>query len=200
MADQRLSEVDIGSGRLAAPDTGPLTNDLDDLKHELTVQRLLDAKIHTAELAMHLWSLVYDPAKQAALARQEDNSHHSVPKPASEGEHPAMPAARPVPQASDEPSEQPLPVVYEIMGAGGRPLRAKLLIPYVGEITARVGTTLPGKRNVLRIDADGVVVNDPTAGPVRLAFGQAVPLRSTVAATNTPGPAPRGQPVVPFSR
>jgi type IV pilus biogenesis protein PilP len=75
--------------------------------------------------------------------------------------------------AATDGSHDPDPVVASIAGAGGS-IEAKILVPYVGEIYARRGDTLPNGQKVVSISQTGVTVQK---GDVKkaLAFGTSVP-------------------------
>ena len=90
-------------------------------------------------------------------------------------------------QAAAGPSApEPFPKVLSITGQLPTPghrdgmLKATLLVPYVGEVNAVVGTQLPGKRRVSSISAEGVSVSDPRLGTVPLGYGDSVPLTPPV--------------------
>ena len=67
----------------------------------------------------------------------------------------------------------PLPVVVEIVGSAGH-LEARLLVPYFGEVIARIGMTLPNGMKVTSITAAKVIA---TMNGVKqtLPFGTSVP-------------------------
>lgn len=75
--------------------------------------------------------------------------------------------------ASPLGNADPDPVVAAISGAGGK-MEAKILVPYVGEIYARVGDTLPNGQKVTSISPSGVKVWRNDIEKV-LAFGTSVP-------------------------
>jgi type IV pilus biogenesis protein PilP len=75
--------------------------------------------------------------------------------------------------ASGTGSSDPDPVVASISGAGGN-IEAKILVPYVGEIYAHRGDTLPNGQKVVSISQSGVTVQKNDEKKV-LAFGTAVP-------------------------
>lgn len=67
----------------------------------------------------------------------------------------------------------PDPVVASVTGAGGS-IEAKILVPYVGEVFAHKGDTLPGGQKIVSISQSGVTVSKDGATRV-LAFGSSVP-------------------------
>ncbi|NTF17253.1 hypothetical protein G6L37_02255 [Agrobacterium rubi] len=68
----------------------------------------------------------------------------------------------------------PDPVVAEITGAAGS-IKAKILIPYMGEIIARPGDMLPNGQKVIGISVTGVKVQRVDGTPALLGFGTTVP-------------------------
>jgi hypothetical protein len=70
--------------------------------------------------------------------------------------------------------DDPDPVVAEITGAAGS-IKAKILIPYVGEVIARPGQTLANGQKVTSISASGVKVQKADGSSVVLSFGTSVP-------------------------
>jgi type IV pilus biogenesis protein PilP len=79
----------------------------------------------------------------------------------------------------------PDPVVAEITGAAGS-VKAKILIPYMGQIIARTGDVLPNGQKVTSISAAGVKVLRADGTVVTLGFGTSVP------STRPPQPAGAG--------
>ena len=100
--------------------------------------------------------------------------------------------------------EMPLPRIVTIWGTGTS-LKATLLVPYVGEISATTGTSLPGDRKVVSVSNSGVVVKDPKLGNLSLGYGDSVPAAPPVvqaAATrfpNTPLTIPQMPPMPSFA-
>ena len=74
---------------------------------------------------------------------------------------------------NDFQSLDPLPVVAEIVGVTGQ-LEAKLLVPYFGEITAKVGMILPNGMKVSSISPTSVMVSIDEESQM-LPFGTSVP-------------------------
>jgi type IV pilus biogenesis protein PilP len=68
----------------------------------------------------------------------------------------------------------PDPVVAEITGAAGS-IKAKILIPYMGEVIARTGETLPNGQKITSISGTGVKVQKADGTSVVLGFGTSVP-------------------------
>lgn len=68
----------------------------------------------------------------------------------------------------------PDPVVAEITGAAGS-VKAKILIPYLGEVMATVGDVLPNGQKIASISTDGVKVRRTDGSLVTLGFGTQVP-------------------------
>jgi polyhydroxyalkanoate synthesis regulator phasin len=68
----------------------------------------------------------------------------------------------------------PDPVVAEITGAAGS-IKAKILIPYMGEVIARPGDTLPNGQKITGISATGVKILKADGSSAVLGFGTSVP-------------------------
>ena len=68
----------------------------------------------------------------------------------------------------------PDPVVAEITGAAGS-IKAKILIPYMGEVIARPGETLPNGQKIVGMSGAGVKVQKADGTSVTLGFGTEVP-------------------------
>lgn len=68
----------------------------------------------------------------------------------------------------------PDPVVAEITGAAGS-VKAKILIPYMGEMIARTGDVLPNGQKVTGISNTGVKVQRKDGSAALLGFGTSVP-------------------------
>lgn len=75
----------------------------------------------------------------------------------------------------------PDPVVADITGAAGS-VKAKILIPYMGEISAKRGDVLPNGQKVISITSSGVTVARQDGTPVVLGFGKTVPAVRPVSA------------------
>lgn len=184
----RLAGLRLGEGPLVGPDVSPYRGELEGMAEEQRQIRLLQLRQQRAELARKLWETLYDPRREEDAARtggrgegrQAEAARAAV---SSEAVAPAAPAA-PV-------AELPYPKVVSIEGGLGA-LHAVLLVPYVGEVTASLGTPLPGGRRVTRISADGVTVDDPLHGRVPLGYGDMVPLMPTTMAN----PAANGMPMM----
>jgi type IV pilus biogenesis protein PilP len=84
----------------------------------------------------------------------------------------ALAAAVPA-SAGGAGANDPDPVVASVSGAAGN-IEAKILIPYVGEVYARNGDTLPNGQKVVGISANGVTVAKDGVKKM-LAFGTSVP-------------------------
>lgn len=167
--DERLSNLRVGSGQLAPPDTSAYRGELEEMAAIQRQLRLLDLKQKQANAAIALWSTVYDPRREEDAARALADARRAAEAP------PPPPAAAAAQAAATQPDLQPFPRVLSIVGTGGS-LRATLLVPYTGELQARVGTILPGERRVSSITAEGVTVSDPKMGTVALGYGDSVPL------------------------
>jgi type IV pilus biogenesis protein PilP len=82
----------------------------------------------------------------------------------------------------------PDPVVADITGAAGS-VKAKILIPYMGEISAKRGDILPNGQRVVSISSSGVTVARQDGTPVVLGFGKSVPaVRPVSAGAGVPMP------------
>jgi Type IV pilus biogenesis. len=83
-------------------------------------------------------------------------------------------------QVSKDASERrritadPDPVVAEITGAAGS-IKAKILIPYMGEVIARPGDTLPNGQKITGMSVSGVKVLRADGSSALLGFGTSVP-------------------------
>lgn len=179
--DTRLDGLRIGDGSAMNPPD--IAGYADELKQEAAEQRqirMLKLKQERADLAMKLWATTFDGRREQA--ESEIQSHPvAVPAPApATGQTPTPAAPLPVQHAEDD-AFQPLPKVVSITGQGSlenghQNLRATLLVPYLGEISAKVGTVLPGKRRVVEITPEGVLVSDPVHGNMPLGYGDSVAL------------------------
>lgn len=173
-----------GSGNLSAPNLAPYKSELDEMSEEERQIRLLQLKQEHADLAMKLWSTLYDPREfidgrpvpPPAPAKDKAGADEDKNKKKAENEPPPAKAA-PQPENPENfgSAALPYPKILEISGAGGK-LQATLLVPYLGEMIVTKGAVLPGGRQVSRIDEQGVLVNDPKAGDVPLGYGDSVPL------------------------
>jgi hypothetical protein len=181
--DSRLDGTQLGSGNLSAPDMGPIQGELAQMAEEQRQIRILSLKQQHADVAFKLWTTLYDPRKEederrkaAAAAGTVTRAAAAAAAPASPSAAEAAPAAAPAqPAAAVAPVPQPLPKVVSIGGTLGA-YRAELLVPYVGEVDATVGTRLPAGRRVSRVGPEGVFVRDARLGEVELGFGDSVPL------------------------
>ena len=200
-ADARVQTMDISHPpAMDLPNMAPIRGELDTLTGIQRSTRLLEAKRLQAEMAAKLWVTVFDPAKEKALAdaASEARGTGSPSVPGAVASNPSNPTpATPVtptptipqigpsptpigpvaPVAAPEPPAPhlPYPKVVQIIGTGSS-LRATLLVPYVGEVRATVGSTLPGGRRVTKVSALEVMVSDKSDGNVVLGFGSSVPL------------------------
>jgi hypothetical protein len=182
-ADDRVSKINTEpqSGSMTPPDVTPYRSDLQQMSDIQRQLRLMDLKQKQAEAAMKYWSTVYDPRKEEDVAKgasvkdeKPDAVKSSTPVgPLGPVGTNANPAPPPMP-AEALKTDLPLPKVVSIMG--GSSLKAVLLVPYIGEMQAHVGTTLPGDRRVVKISSEGVNVEDPKLGVITLGYGDSVPL------------------------
>lgn len=186
----RLGHLEVGSGVMNPPDTKGYQSELDQMAQAQREVRLLQLKQQQADLAMKLWATIYDPRRENAAAA------HDAPtaKPQSSATTaPTLAASSASVTRTSMDTMLPLPKTVSITGerysASGKiqSLHAVLLVPYTGEVDARVGTELPGNREVVAITPDGVYVADPKLGRVILGYGDSVPLSPPVMA---PAPQP----------
>lgn len=179
-ADERVAKVKPEApASMNPPDIAPYRSDLQQMSDIQRQLRLMELKQKQAEAAMKYWSTVYDPRKEEDVIKgapvgKDDKTDN---KPTVSG-YPVGTAGNPAPPpmpAEAPKNDLPLPKVVSIMG-GESSLKAMLLVPYVGEMQARVGTTLPGDRRVVKISSTGVNVSDPKLGVVTLGYGDSVAL------------------------
>jgi type IV pilus biogenesis protein PilP len=203
--DTRLDDLKVGSGDMSSPDTSGYSSELDAMAEQQREIRLLTLKQTRADLAMKLWATTFDPRRENAAAAKADKagddasastdstsgaavdpSLPGLPSSSSAAQSanptaPALTAAQAAAQqaAADAAAQAalPMPVTVSITGnAFGAPLVATILVPYVGEVSAKVGTRLPGHRRVIRVSPDAVEISDPVLGTVPLSFGSSVAL------------------------
>lgn len=79
-------------------------------------------------------------------------------------------------------NNDPLPVVSSILGAGGK-VKAKILVPYVGEMDAYQGMQINDSLKVVSISETGVKVSK-NGKIYQLAFGNSVPRERQINALN----------------
>lgn len=196
-SDTRVQELVAGNGHLDAPDISAHRGDLLEMSDLQFQSRLLDARQAVADKTMKYWATVHDNKREeeartaASTAAAAAAAIPAAPTPAATPSLPPGPHGVSVQDGTQDKSDQIVPFakVVSIIGTGDA-LKAILLVPYVGEVKASVGTVLPGNRRVSKISADGVYVSDPKNGTVALGFGDSVPLLPTaVAASGTPLPA-----------
>jgi hypothetical protein len=221
--ETRMQGLRIGSGQLSPPSFDGRMGELHARASAERNIREFEVRQREMEAAIKLWATTYDPRREeeAARAQRERRAEAATP-PGNRSPTPAdvTPNAPPrntatAPDAnrqanrSDAPSNSgtgassntrrsldvPMPKIVSITGGGDTALRATLLIPYIGEAPARIGTVLPGGRKVLRITEETVVVLDPVFGEASLGFGDSVPLTPPQPRTSTENARPTiGQP------
>lgn len=133
---------------------------------------MLEYQLEEAKLAKQLW--VELNGEQEGNSEEIERLH--AEKASLEAELVRVQATRLAPPPSD-----PDPVVAEVTGAAGS-YRAKILIPYAGQVMATVGSTLPNGMKVTGISKDGVNVRGPSGNKV-LTFGDSVPKTRPVKAS-----------------
>lgn len=189
-SDTRVQELVAGNGHLDSPDISAHRGDLLEMSDLQFQSRLLDARQAVADKTMKYWATVHDNK------REEEARIAAAAAAVAPAAPPATIATAPAPlplgahgvsvqDGTQDKSDQIVPFakVVSIIGTGDS-LKAILLVPYVGEVKATIGTVLPGNRRVSRISADGVYVSDPKNGTVALGFGDSVPLLPTAVATS----------------
>jgi hypothetical protein len=200
--DKRLQGLSAGQGAMDSPDTTPYRSELEQMQEEQHQLRILRLKQEHADLAMKLWATTFDPRREDAAAKAaggpaQQNAPAAIgtAAQAAVGSKEAADAAAAAAAAKPvEPDAQPFPKVVSISGQAATrghndgSLKANLLVPYVGEVTAVVGTQLPGKRRVSAITPDGVSVSDPKLGTVPLGYGDSVALAPPPIAPAAPAP------------
>lgn len=183
--DTRLDGLKVGNP-LPSPDVSGYSSELKDMAEEERQIRLLQVKQQRADLAMKLWSTTFDP-------RREEDAQNAAKQPVIVAA-PASTADSKARTQNVTEAIMPLPKIVSIAGqhvsSGHESLTAVLLVPYVGEMSAVVGTSLPGHRQVTRITPDGVVVSDPKLGSIPLGYGDAVAMSPPVDMVSMPELAP----------
>lgn len=126
---------------------------------------VLEDQVREAKLAKELWVEVNGKDEQK---NSEEIDRLQAEKTSLQAEIVRLTAAQ-----IAKPAKDPDPVVSEVTGAAGS-MKAKVLVPYMGEFMAERGTSLPNGMKVADISKNGVTVTD---GGVRkvLAFGTVVP-------------------------
>ena len=178
---KRHAEERLATLRLGPPDVSGYRGELDKMSEEQREIRWLQLALQRVDLAEKLAALLDsghlgDNAKDAKPGAKDQAQQAAAAEEKAKHAEATEAAQRP----------EPFPKVVQITGASGA-LKAVLLVPYVGEVTAVAGTSLPAGRRVTRITTDGVFVADPKAGTVPLGYGDAVPLMP-------PAPAAQQQP------
>ena len=167
-ADARVAQVINGNNKNTTDSNEGELKEIARIQEQI---QLLDAKQALADRAVKYWATVNNsqPDKPA------------TPTPAAvTTTTPQAPTNKNNSDAGFASVEQQLPFPKIVSIIGGGRLKATLLVPYVGEVEAHIGTVLPGNRQVTSITTDGVQINDPKIGSVSLGFGD------SVAATQTP--------------
>ncbi len=228
--NDRLGNLRVGSGDLAAPDLSPRRSELEERASAERQLRELELRQRQADAAMKLWATVYDPRREEDAARRAAAAAEgaaagspgtqmapgtAIPIAPSSQAPSAAPVvtvpqlvppqptaaapATPAPAAERAPTraDLPMPKVVTIRGGGSGPLTAQILVPYVGEVAAEVGTRLPGDRRVTRITASSVIISDPDLGTIPLGFGDSVALAPPAAAQRAPAVTPINVPQAP---
>lgn len=131
---------------------------------------LLDSKVREAELAVKYWETVKGKDHRA----EEKIKDLETVNADMDKELKAL--REQVSRAVTEKKSvavDPDPVVAEITGAAGT-MRAKVLIPYMGEVMASRGDTLPNGQKITKISAQGVTVIRIDGSSALLGFGNTV--------------------------
>lgn len=167
------TEADQGLDRLvegAIANEGAKVN-VDEMEQSKNRKMLLEQKLEEAKVAVEYWETVNGKdhradekikgleAEKTALEKELSELRQQLSK--------AVTEKKSVPTDPD-------PVVADITGAAGA-VKAKILIPYMGEITAKRGDVLPNGQKVISVSASGVTVARPDGTPVVLGFGKTVP-------------------------
>jgi len=197
--ENRMQGLRIGSGQLSPPSFDGRMGELQARASAERTIREFEVRQREMEAAIKLWATTYDPRREeeAAKAQRERRAAEAAAA-TSSNRTPSATSATPsaprqdaiaVPDANRQPSratgaaagvtrtaDVPMPKIVSITGGGNTTLRATLLVPYVGEVPARIGTDLPAGRKVLRITEETVIVSDPNLGEASLGFGDSVPL------------------------
>lgn len=127
---------------------------------------LLEYQLKEAKLARELWEEMN--GDEETRASQEEIERLHAEKASLEAE-----LVRLTTMQAQRPFNDPDPVVAEITGAAGR-MRAKVLVPYMGEFVVEPGFSLPNGMKVEGISKAGVKVSKDGSSRM-LAFGNSVP-------------------------
>lgn len=150
-------------GSAVTPSTAAEVGEIAARKRRIMV---LQDQLEEAKLAKELW---------IELNGEQDNEANSEEVDRLYAEKAALEAELiRLQDAQNGPATDPDPVVAEITGAAGS-MRAKVLVPYMGEFMVERGTTLPNGMKVTAISKTGVVVNTEAGARKTLAFGTSVP-------------------------
>lgn len=141
---------------------------------------LLEHQLKEAKLARELWTELN--GEEDSKASQEEIERLHAEKASLEAEVVRLTAMQVQRQVSD-----PDPVVAEITGAAGS-MRAKVLVPYMGEFIVEPGSSLPNGMKVVGISKAGVKVSKDGSSRM-LAFGSSVPRVRAVSAPQQGAPA-----------
>jgi hypothetical protein len=218
----RMQGLRIGSGQLSPPSFDGRMGELQARASAERNIREFEVRQREMEAAIKLWATTYDPRREeeAAKAQRERRAEAGTTSgnrvPTANSPSPSAPSRntatvpdvnRQVPRsdapgntATGAPSgasrslDVPMPKIVSITGGGDTGLRATLLIPYGGEVPARIGTNLPAGRKVLRITEETVIVSDPILGEASLGFGDSVPLSPPQLRPSTESPRPPAGP------
>ncbi len=182
-------------GGMTPPSIAGYAGELQELAQTQRNIRVLQARRQEAEAAMQLYNLLFDARREDEAARRQEREREDRSRTLSSADPSASPSA---PQATASQAafeaasrmELPLPRIVTVAGSGSA-LRATLLVPYIGEVTARPGTMLPGERRVTSVTADGVTISDPRLGRVSLGFGDSVPAAPPQRIPSLPGVPPQ---------
>lgn len=166
------SEADQGLDRLVE---GALSSEenkttTDDLARSSDRIMLLTKKVEEAELAVKYWETVNGKDHRAdekikVLETEKEDMDRELKALREQ-------ISRSVVEKKAAPVD-PDPVVAEITGSAGS-MRAKILIPYMGEIMASRGEVLPNGQKITQISGQGVTVTRIDGSSTRLGFGTSV--------------------------
>lgn len=174
------TEADQGLDRLVE---GAISNESSKATVDETAQSnerlmLLQQKLAEAKVAVEYWETVNGKDHRAdekikALEAEKTGMEKELSELRQQ-------LTRSVTDKRGAPSD-PDPVVADITGAAGS-IKAKILIPYMGEINAKRGDLLPNGQKVVSVTSNGVTVARQDGTPVMLGFGKTVPAVRPVSA------------------
>jgi type IV pilus biogenesis protein PilP len=191
---------------LTPADAGAIGNELEDMaERQRRIRRLKLLNMEADELAK-LNKTINSDGGMAPAGQQAQKpgmvSEQEVQRRVEQAKQEAAAQAKAEAEAAKKRDEDnaPRPVVASIFGSAKSGRQAIVLIPYVGELTVRVGSKLPDGMRVVEISEKGVEVSHK-GERYHLGFGESVPRtrppeRLTSAAPQQPGVTTYTQPIL----